>query len=900
MNQPASILVVDDVPANRETLRELLDAPHYTVVEAGDGPTALRLAAEAPPDLVLLDVMMPAMDGYEVCRRLRADAHLAEVPVIMVTALDDEASRLAGIEAGADDFITKPFNSSELRARVRTVTRLNRYRRLMDAHHRIREQARWLDEAHDAIFVRDLEDRITYWNEGAARLFGWTREEALGRRAAELMHTDETPFNEELLRAVHSTSDWQGEVCKITKAGREVFLASRLTRLRDARGEPCGVLCINTDITECKRGEEAVHTSQLMLGEIINALPARVFWKDKNLVYLGCNTVFARDAGFAEPKDMIGKDDTQMVWREQAETYRRDDRQVLESGQPKLLIEEPQTTPKGEIITLLSSKLPLRNAKGEIIGVLGMYMDITERKQVEASRDRLAMAVEQSAETVLITDTKGTILYVNPVFEKIAGYSREEAIGRNPRMLKSGKHDAEFYRRMWAVLTAGEVWSGHTINKRKDGTLYEEDATISPVRDSAGRVVNYVAVKRDVTEQKRLEAQSLRAQRMESIGTLAGGIAHDLNNVLAPILMSVEILDGRVSDPAGRSILATLQTSAQRGADLVRQVLSFARGVEGERVLHNPTHLMRELQSILRDTFPKNIGLSFNLERRLWMVVGDPTQLHQVFMNLCVNARDAMPMGGTLSLTMQNIVLDEVFAGMNLEAKPGDYVLVTVTDTGTGMPLDVQERIFEPFFTTKDIAHGTGLGLSTTLAIVKSHGGFISVYSEPGKGTTFRVYLPADQSAQPVENVPVAPAQLPHGHGELVLVVDDEACIREITRKALKRFGYRVLLASHGAEAVALYATHRNQVAVVLTDLAMPIMDGPTTIIALKSMNPQVRIIASSGLASAGGRAKALSAGVPHFIPKPYTTKALLEMLAQMLGEEQKAETPHMQRDSSE
>ena len=324
------------------------------------------------------------------------------------------------------------------------------------------------------------------------------------------------------------------------------------------------------------------------------------------------------------------------------------------------------------------------------------------------------------------------------------------------------------------------------------------------------------AIGRKITEQKRLAAQFLRLQRMESIGTLAGGIAHDLNNVLAPILMSAELLEGKVNDQASRSLLATLQISAQRGTHLVKQVLSFARGVEGDRVLLNLAHLVRELQTMLVHTFPKNIQFSLNLERRPWAVLGDPTQLDQVIMNLCVNARDAMPMGGTLTVTMKNIVLDEIFAGMNSESKTGAYVLVTVADTGTGMPPAIQERIFEPFFTTKEIAHGTGLGLPTSLAIVKGHGGFIRVDSEVGKGTTFRVYLPADQSAQAVQNVPRASVQLPHGHGELVLVVEDEADIRILTQKVLEQFGYRVLLATHGAEAVALYATHRGQIAVVL------------------------------------------------------------------------------------
>ena len=888
MNQPASILVVDDVAANRETLRELLDAPHYGVVEAADGPTALRLAAESPPDLVLLDVMMPGMDGYEVCRRLRANVLLAEVPVVMVTALDDQASRLAGIEAGADDFIAKPFNRIELRARVRTITRLNRYRRLMDAQDRIHEQARWLDAAHDAIFVCDMEDRITYWNDGATRLFGWTAKEALGRIAAELMHDETIPFDQELLRAVHSASDWQGEVRKPTKAGREVFVASRLTPLRDSRGEPCGVLCINTDITERKHAEAALWQSRTVLQQVLDTVPQSIFWKDKASVYLGCNRVFARAVGLTDSEQIAGKTDFDLSFpKEQAEAYRTDDALVIASGAPRRNIVEQLRQSDGSELWINTQRMPMADAHGRVQGILGIYDDITESKHSQDQlREQVAM-LDAAPDGIILKDLDGRILFWNQGAERLFGWEAVEAVGQNVRQLLFS-NAAKCDEAMGALLHEGH-WRGELLARTKEGRVLTMDARWTQLLDEAGRTKSILSINTDITERKKLEAQFLRVQRMESIGTLAGGIAHDLNNVLAPILLSVELLEGKVNDPAGRAILATLQTSARHGADLVKQVLSFARGVEGKRILIDAVHLVRDLQHILRDTFPKNIQLRFNLGRRLWTMLGDPTQIYQVFMNLCVNARDAMLLGGTLSVTMQNTVVDEVFAGMNPEAKPGAYVLVTVTDTGTGVPPDVQERIFEPFFTTKDLAHGTGLGLATVLTIIKSHGGFIRLDSEVGVGTTFRVYLPASQSVQNVEAAPEPPAQLPVGHGELVLVVDDEVGVRDIAMQVLERFGYRVLLASHGAEAVALYASRRDQVAVVLTDMAMPIMDGPVTIVALKAMNPEVKIIASSGLAYAGWSAKALATGVRHFIPKPYTAKVLLETLAQVLREERGA-----------
>ena len=421
------------------------------------------------------------------------------------------------------------------------------------------------------------------------------------------------------------------------------------------------------------------------------------------------------------------------------------------------------------------------------------------------------------------------------------------------------------------------------INRRKDGTLYTEEMTITPIKDNLGGISHFIAVKQDITARKKLDEQLLRVQRMESIGTLAAGIAHDLNNVLAPILMAVEILGEKVTDDAGREMLVTLESSAQHGAELVRQVLGFARGMEGQRIVVNPVHIAHEIEKIIRDTFPKNIHFSFAPARDLWTVTGDPTQLHQVFTNLCVNARDAMPHGGSLHVTMENVELDDTYAGMSPDSKPGDYVMVKVTDTGTGIPPKILERIFEPFFTTKEIGKGTGMGLSTTMAIVKSHGGFITVYSEIGKGTTFKVYLPANTTSKAAETSTDRQAPLPRGNGELVLVVDDEENIRSIAQKTLERFGYRVMLAANGAEAVAAYAQHRGEIVIVLTDMAMPVLDGAATLVALRAMNPEVKVIASSGLTANGENTQA--ADFKHFIAKPYTSGALLNILAKALRE---------------
>ncbi|HEY2084131.1 MAG TPA: ATP-binding protein, partial [Verrucomicrobiae bacterium] len=425
--------------------------------------------------------------------------------------------------------------------------------------------------------------------------------------------------------------------------------------------------------------------------------------------------------------------------------------------------------------------------------------------------------------------------------------------------------------------------SGELQNVNKSGRQITVEARWTLLRDEYGKPRAVLIIDTDITEKNKMEAQFLRAQRMESIGTLAGGIAHDLNNVLAPIMMAVEMLKGLVQTQEGLHLLGTLESSAQRGAELVAQVLSFARGVEGKRISVNPLHIRRDISKIVRDTFPKNIDFNLTPARNLWTVTGDPTQLHQVLMNLSVNARDAMPHGGQLTVSLENVVIDEVFAGMNPESKPGAYVMITVADTGVGIPPGMVDKIFEPFFTTKELGKGTGLGLSTTLAIVKSHGGFIKVCSEQGNGSQFRVYLPANTTEAAVDKTSAEPTQHPRGNSELILVVDDEEAVRVVAKKTLELFGYRVLLACHGAEAVALYAGHRHEISAVLTDMAMPIMDGPTLIVALKKMNPRVRIIGSSGLTSSGEVAKALGVGIIHFVPKPYTAETMLTVLRKVL-----------------
>ncbi len=499
----------------------------------------------------------------------------------------------------------------------------------------------------------------------------------------------------------------------------------------------------------------------------------------------------------------------------------------------------------------------------------------------------LASILESAMDAIMTVDEDYRIVLFNQAAERMFQCAAAEAIGQPmDRFLPIRFRDQ--HRHHMQVFAETRV-TQRTMGRmrplsglRADGEEFPIEASISQV-ETEGRKL-FTAIIRDISDKKRLEAQFLRAQRMESIGTLAGGIAHDLNNVLSPILTAIELLQMRFTDESSQRLLNILHTNAVRGSEMVKQVLSFARGVEGEYAPLQPRHLIKEIIKILVDTLPKDISISHHLSTELWTVFGDATQLHQVLMNLCVNARDAMPHGGKLRIEAENVEIDDHYARMNVEARPGSYICITVTDTGIGISEKNLSKIFDPFFTTKEHGKGTGLGLSTVAGIVRSHGGFVNVYSEQGKGAQFKVYLPASESPQIAAAAAPRP-DLPHGNGEMILVVDDENSIREVARETLQAFGYRVLTANDGTEALALFAQHKDEIRIVVTDMMMPYMDGPATIRALRRLAPDLRIVATSGLKANEKEAEVAQLGVSVFLPKPYTAETLLKTIARALKE---------------
>ncbi|HEY9693871.1 MAG TPA: response regulator [Oculatellaceae cyanobacterium] len=633
------ILVIEDDNIIRDIIVDILKSEKFQTFDADNGETGVELALQHLPDLIVCDVMMPKMSGHDVLKILRENSLTATIPFIFITAKADHDSIREGMELGADDYLTKPFNNKQLIAAIasrlknKAIVNEQIQQKIDELRYNLAEQAALLDITTDAIIVQDLSNHVLFWNKGAERLYGWLADEALGKNALEILYNKDSTQLETPQQTITTIGEWQGELDQITKAGIKLIVASRWVLMRDQKGQPKSILTVSTNITE----------------------------------------------------------------------------------------------------------------------------------------------------------------------------------------------------------------------------------------------------------KKQLEDQFFRTQRLESLGILAGGIAHDLNNVLTPIMMAVQLLQLKFSDAQSTKWLTLLETNVRRGADLVKQVLSFARGIQGERTIIQTSHLINELKQFSSETFPKSIKIYTDIKSSLQAIVGDATQLHQVFLNLCVNARDAMPDGGTLTIDAENIYLDEHYTRMNIDAHVGNYIVITVSDTGIGIPNDIMEKIFYPFFTTKEVGKGTGLGLSTVIGIVKSHGGFVKVKSEVGKGTQFKVYLPATETT--VKSVDSNSSQLvQQGQGELILIVEDEDGIREITKTLLEKNGYQAITANDGMDAIALYTQYNFKVDAVILDIMMPSMDGLTTIRVLEKINPEVQIIAVSGLTSNQKVTELKSSCVKAFLSKPYTSNELLDQLHRVLS----------------
>ncbi|MEQ2005238.1 MAG: PAS domain S-box protein [Limisphaerales bacterium] len=739
----------------------------------------------------------------------------------------------------------------------------------------------------DAVWTVNAAGEALFVSGNAERIYGFTVDELKAQGAAlglARVHPEDAARLREAWQALFERQQRFEVECRYErKDGRQAWLLLRASAIYEKDGQLVAD-GITSDITERKRAEDALRESESRF-QVVSQATNDVVW-DWNLTnnLLWWSPSFLTQFGYAAAE--VGpsiESWTRRLHPADKERVEHGIHAAIERGD-QLWSEEYRFLRKdGSYAFIYDRGFVIRSAEGRPVRMIGAMQDISERRRAEEQIRSQARLLDLAGDAIIARNLKHEVLYWNHGAESIYGWKAEEARGR--RVTELVMKDTKAFESAQVELLAKGEWSGELRQFTRDGREVTVNSRWTLVRDDAGQPASVLVINTDITEKKRLENQFLRSQRMDSIGTLAGGVAHDLNNILSPIMMSAPLLrmDELPAEDFDR-LLDTIETNAQRGSDIVKQLLAFGRGIEGERVVVQLRHIIKDMVKIARETFPKNITITAEVPDNLWPILGDPTHTHQVLLNLCINARDAMPNGGTLKVIAENVQMDEHYALQDTEGKQGPFVSIRVADTGTGIPKEIMEKIFDPFFTTKEIGKGTGLGLATVMGIVRSHGGLVHVYSEVGKGSVFNVLLPAAPNATPATDDAVR-EPLPKGQGETILVVDDEPGILGATCKLLERHDYKVLPAADGAEALTLFSRHRSAIRLIMTDVMMPVMDGLALTRVVKKMDSEVKIIASSGLAHDGKFDELRALGVNAFLTKPYTAEKLLHTLRDLLAD---------------
>jgi PAS domain S-box-containing protein len=717
-------------------------------------------------------------------------------------------------------------------------------------------------------------------------MLGYSREEIVGHWFGDYLDGREAGLFREKYPQFKLVGESRGVEYEIRRKDGSpvmVLLSGRVSYTPDGAFQRTH--CLLRDITQMRRAEQALNESNRFYQQIIASAKDGIFVCDASLAVCVWNP--AMEGIFGIPAaDVLGRHAPEVLgFLGQCGVFQ--EMENIIAGKPSVgLTFLFENGSRSGWISLTNS--PLRDASGNIGGVIGLMRDITDQKRAEQnlrksndhlreSEERYRRLIEMSPDAVII-QSEGKIVFINPAGLKLLGAAQTGDLVGKPMIDLIHPDSREIAAKRLSQMIGGHAFVPLVEQKllRLDGKAV--DVEVMSVTFSYNSVPAIQIMARDITARKLLEARYLRDQRIETIGALASGIAHDLNNVLAPIVMTIALLRDKCDDPESLAMISAMETSAHRGAGIIQQLLTFGRGASGQKTPIQPRYLIKEIADIARETFPKSIQIVTQFRNSDWLVMGDPTQLHQVLLNLCVNARDAMPKGGKITLSLDLAQVDENDPQFPVSVKSGPHIVISVQDTGKGVPDELREKIFEPFFTTKELGKGTGLGLATCVNLIKRHNGFILLAPSSGTGALFQVYLPA--------NTPVAipdakshAVQLAPANGELVLVVDDEESIRRITRTALERHGYNVVTANDGMDAIAVFKRHQRQIRVVLIDIMMPVMGGLTAMRHLKAIKPDVVILATSGMVPKDLEAELAELKPRAFLPKPFTTWELLDMV---------------------
>jgi len=677
-----------------------------------------------------------------------------------------------------------------------------------------------------------------------------------------LSHRERIPVEPRVVKAVSSLANYLATLFDRLEA-REAVSRSE-AELSSVYDRVPNVLCLfdeqlhivraNLAATEFA-GRPATNSRPLHVGEFLN-----------------CQTVAVNGGGCGTETDCLGCH------------LRRVLLETLSTGKSQRQIRMSKAVLRNgvsEVVVLLVSTERIQ--LGYTVRVLMCLEDITKNVRADEQIRSQAALLDITGDAIFVRDFSDRIIYWNEGAHRLYGWTPAEVIGHTTNELMPDNASLDSARALHAV-QAHDEWAGEIKQKSRDGRELVIQSRWTLMREADGKPKAILIVNSNITEKKQLESQLLRGQRLESIGTLASGLAHDLNNVLAPIMMAVQFIKDNTEDDGMRACFQTLETCSRRGADIIRQVLMFARGVEGERILLNPKHLIQEMQRIATETFPRSIEINTRISKQPCILLGDATQIQQVLMNLCVNARDAMPRGGVLTISLDKKELDAAGAKIHPKAKAASYVVISVKDTGTGIPPELVDKIFDPFFTTKPLGQGTGLGLPTVLGIAENHGGFVHLETQPGTGTTFYVYIPAAPGDALGAEKSGEGAEFAKGKGELILVVDDEPSVRKLASAILSRNGYHTVTAAEGREGIKVFEQHRQNIRLVVSDLMMPQMDGPGMLRELRELDPGMKCIVITGLGEENRIAEARAAGADLILNKPFTADQLLAGVKQLIG----------------